>query len=108
MDREPEAHPARSAVRGKLILLSVVLLLIGGLWLFAAPLGWSRDRVLWVGFGGFLAIMTLSRPWWFWEDYRARWLRKLIGDEPTAAFYLLIAGAMLWVGLFTDWHFGRR
>jgi hypothetical protein len=33
---------------------------------------------------------------------------KLIGDESTAVLYLLVAGAMLWAGLFTDWHCGRR
>jgi hypothetical protein len=70
--------------------------------------GWSRDRALWVGFGAFLAIMTAIQPWWFWEHYKARWLRELIGDEATAMVYLLLAGVMLWVGLFTDWSFGRR
>jgi hypothetical protein len=52
--------------------------------------------------------MTLARPWWFWENYRARWLRGLIGDEPTAGLYLVIAAAMIWVGLFTEWTFGPQ
>jgi hypothetical protein len=39
---------------------------------------------------------------------RARWLRELIGDEPTALLYLVVAGVMVWVGLFTDWTFGRH
>jgi hypothetical protein len=54
-----------------------------------------------------LAIL-LTRPWWFWENYRARWLRNCIGDPPTAALYLALSGAMVWVGLYTDWTFGRR
>ena len=33
----------------------------------------------------FLAVMTLTRPWWFWENYKAWWLRGLIGDEATAS-----------------------
>jgi hypothetical protein len=30
------------------------------------------------------------------------------GDEATAVVYLPLAGVMAWVGLFTDWSFGRR
>jgi hypothetical protein len=58
--------------------------------------------------GGLLAVMTLTRPWWFWENWRARWLRDLIGDEGTAFVYLALAAVMVWVGLYTDWTFGRR
>ena len=99
---------APSARRGGLILLTVSLLLLGGLWLLADALDWGRDRALWAGLGIFLMIMTVTRPWWFWENYRARWLRGLIGDEPTTLLYLALAGVMVWVGLFTDWPFGRR
>jgi hypothetical protein len=52
--------------------------------------------------------MTLTRPWWFWENWKARWLRGLIGDGATAVVYLALAAAMVLVGLSTDWHFGRR
>ena len=90
------------------VLLLVSLLVLGGLWGLAGPMGWGRDRTLWVGLGTFLAVMTMTRPWWFWENYKARWLRELIGDEPTALVYLLLAGVMVWVGLFTDWRFGRH
>jgi hypothetical protein len=64
--------------------------------------------MLWVGLGLGLTLMTVTRPWWFWENYKARWLRELIGDGTTTAFYLLVAAAMVWVGLFTDWKFGRH
>jgi len=102
---EPAEHSPR---QGGLILLSVSLLLLGGLWVLSGALGRGRDRGLWVGLGAFLALMTITRPWWFWENYKARWLRRLIGDEPTALVYLALAGVMVWVGLFTDWSFGRR
>lgn len=105
---ESARGPQRSAWRGGLILFAVSLLSLGALWAAAGMLGWQRDRVLWVGFGGFLAIMTLARPWWFWDNYKARWLRDLIGDEPTAGIYLALAAVMIWVGLFTEWTFGRR
>lgn len=98
----------RSALRGGLILIIVALLALGTLWIAAAEFGWPRDRALWVGIGLCLAVMTLTRPWWFWENYKARWLRRLIGDEPTAGIYLVLAAAMVWVGLFTEWTFGRR
>ncbi len=63
---------------------------------------------MWLGGGAFLVIITLARPGWFWDNYRTRWLRSLVGDEATAACYLVLAGVMVWVGLFTDWTFGRQ
>jgi len=98
----------RSRGRGVLILTAISLLTLGALWLAALHEAWAPDRVLWIGFGGFLALATLIRPWWFWDNYKARWLRELIGDEATALFYLAVSAAMVWVGLFTDWRFGRR
>jgi hypothetical protein len=98
----------RSELRGRLILFAVSLLSLATLWIAAAELGWRRDRALWVGLGCFLAGMTLVRPWWFWENYKARGLRGLIGDGPAAGIYLAVAAVMIWAGLFTDWTFGRR
>jgi hypothetical protein len=106
-DAEPPA-PARSRGRGALILFAVSGAVVGSLVVAAPAAGWARDRTLWVGVGGFLAVMTLTRPWWFWENWRARWLRNLIGDEGTAFVYLALAAVMVWVGLYTDWTFGRR
>ena len=94
--------------RGGVILFAVMLLLMGMLWATAAELGWNRDRVLWVGLGAFLVLMTISRPWWFWENYKARWLRDSIGDGPTVVVYLAFSAVLVWVGLYTDWTFGRR
>ncbi|HKT59206.1 MAG TPA: hypothetical protein VJQ46_04100 [Gemmatimonadales bacterium] len=97
----------RGGAVGGLILLLVSALSVAILWIGATRLGWPRNRTLWVGLGAFLALVTLVRPWWFWENYRARWLRGLIGDEPAAGLYLAIAAAMIWVGLFTEWTFGH-
>ena len=68
---------------------------VGLLYAFSSTFGWPRDRTLWVGLGGALGLLTLLRPWWFWDNYRARWLRNLIGDEPTAGLYLAVAAAMM-------------
>ena len=104
---EPDAaEPSKRPVVGGLILFLVCALSAAVLWLGATDLGWPHDRTLWVGTGAFLAVMTLARPWWFWEDDRARRLRELIGDEPTAGLYLVIATVLIWVGLFTEWAFG--
>jgi hypothetical protein len=102
------APPRRSEVQGNLILLGVSLLSVVVL-LGAAHAGVGEEnRMLWVGLGLGLTLMTVTRPWWFWENYKARWLRELIGDGATTAFYLLVAAAMVWFGLFTDWTFGRH
>jgi hypothetical protein len=110
-DSTPEPHRAesdRSGFAGALILMLVAGLSVGLLYASSSTFGWPRDRTLWVGIGGGLAVLTLLRPWWFWDNYRARWLRGVLGDEPTAGLYLAIAVAMIWVGLFTQWTFGRR
>jgi len=100
--------PDRRGRAGGLILFVVSIFSAAALYVGAEVLGWPRDRTLWVGIGAMLALMTLARPWWFWENYRARWLRGLIGDEPTAGLYLALAAAMMWVGLFTEWTFGPQ
>jgi hypothetical protein len=105
-DASARREPGRSGPIGAIILLLVLSLSIAILWIGATELGWPRHRTLWVGVGSFLAVMTLLRPWWFWDNQRARWLRGLIGDEPTAGLYLAVAAAMIWVGLFTEWSFG--
>lgn len=106
-----EARPAeerpRAGWRGGLVLLVVSFIVCGLLWSVSRVEGWSRDRVFWVGCGTFLGMLTLLRPWWFWENYKARWLRKAIGDEPTAIVYLVVSAICIWVGLNTDWTFGR-
>lgn len=97
----------RPSWRGALVLTGVSLLLLATLWALAGEHGWRTDRMLWIGSGAFLALMTVVRPWWFWEHHKAKWLRDLVGDEVTALLYLALAGLMVWVGLFTGWTFGR-
>lgn len=107
-DEDGPRRTAPGGAIGALILLLVFGLSLAILWIGATELGWPRHRTLWVGMGSFLALMTLARPWWFWENYRARWLRGVIGDEPAAGLYLVIAAVMIWVGLFTEWTFGPQ
>ena len=103
-----ESPPKRRGWRGPVTLLCVTMAVGGTLWVVAREEGWSPDRVIWAGGGALIAVLTLLRPWWFWENYRARWLRDTIGDEPTALLYLAVSAACLWVGFFTDGTFGGR
>jgi hypothetical protein len=105
---DPAEASERSAWRGGLTLFGVCLLLIVSLLVVAAKAGWARDRTLRIGVGTFLGLLTLTRPWWFWENWKARWLRGLIGDAATALVYLVLAAAMVWIGMYTDWTFGKR
>jgi hypothetical protein len=104
----PSDERARNRWQGNLLLFLLSIGLVVSVLLAAELAGWNRDRALWISVGSFLGLMTLLRPWWFWENYRARWLRNLIGDEATMVVYLGIAAIMVWVGLNTDWTFGRR
>jgi hypothetical protein len=67
-----------------LTLFAVIVLLLVGLLVVSARAGWPRDRALWIGVGTLLALLTLTRPWWFWQNWKARWIRGLIGDAATA------------------------
>jgi hypothetical protein len=98
----------RSSWRGGLTLFAVSLLLLVVLLVVAGKAGWPRDRALWIGVGTLLGLLTLIRPWSFWESWKARWLRGLIGDAGTALVYLALAAAMVWIGMNTDWTFGKR
>jgi hypothetical protein len=106
-DTKPADERPRAGWRGGFVLLAVSFTVGSLLWFVSRLEGWSRDRVFWVGCGAFLGVLTLLRPWWFWENYKARWLRNAIGDEPTAIFYLVVSAICIWVGLNTDWTFGR-
>lgn len=91
------------------MLLTVsALASLAGAYVWGLSAALSFDRSAWIGFGVFLVVMTVARPWWFWEHYKARFLRRLVGDELVIAFYLVVGFAMIWVGLFTTWTFGRR
>lgn len=102
-----DGRPPTAGWRGGLILVAVSLGTLGGLWALAGGFGWNRDRTLWIGMGALLSLMTIARPWWFWENYRARWLRDAIGDGPTILIYLAMSALLVWVGLYTTWTLGR-
>jgi hypothetical protein len=93
---------------GGLLRFAAALATVSALVASAALFGWPRDRTLWVGVGTLLAVLTLSRPRWFWENWKGRMLRNLIGDAATTALYLVIAAAVAWIGLTTEWKFGRH
>lgn len=107
MSANPD-RPDGNGCQGNLILLALCLLTLTAATVLAPAAGWTRDRAFWVGLGTALGVLTLTRPWWFWENYKARWLRGLIGDAATSLVYLALAAAMVWIGLATDWTFGRR
>jgi uncharacterized membrane protein len=98
----------RNSWRGRLLGVLFSVGLVGIVLTVVRIEGWNRDRAMWLAFGGFLGAMTILRPSWFWENYKARWLRNAIGDGATAAVYLAFAALMMWIGLNTDWGFGRR
>jgi len=101
-------NTGRSGWWGRVVGVLVSVGMVGSVLAVARIAGWNRDRAMWVAFGGFLGLMAILRPFWFWESYRARWLRNVIGDGATAAVYLAFAAIMAWIGLNTDWGFGRR
>jgi hypothetical protein len=92
---------------GSLLLMVSALASIAAVYAIGLPTV-NLNRAVWTGFGLFLLAMTVTRPWWFWEHYKARMLRRLIGDGPVIVSYLGLAAAMIWIGLFTDWTFGKR
>lgn len=107
-DAEDGEPPRYRWFRGSMLLTVSALASLAGAYVWGLSAALSFDRSAWIGFGVFLVVMTVARPWWFWEHYKARFLRRLVGDELVIAFYLVVGFAMIWVGLFTTWTFGRR
>ena len=60
------------------------------------------ERTLLIGFGIGLAWGATAKPWWFWEHWKAQFLRKLIGDNAVVALYLVMALLLLYAAVFGD------
>ena len=91
-----------------LIATTIAVACIAGLALFATMTGAGFGRVACTGLGAFLAYCTLFRPRWFWEHGRARAARALFGDAGTALIYLVVAAALLGLGLFARMPLGPQ
>ncbi len=57
------------------------------------------DAAFWFEAGVLFAILTLTRPWWFWNHPKAMWLRDIIGDKATIVLYLIVAGGIMVVSV---------
>jgi hypothetical protein len=60
------------------------------------------ERTVLVGFALGLAWVTARKPWWFWDHWKAHFLRRLIGDTATTVAYLAIAILLLYLGLLGE------
>ena len=43
---------------------------------------------------------AVTKPAFFWEHRKSRFLRGILGDSGTAAFYVAVALFLAWVGIF--------
>jgi hypothetical protein len=80
--------------------LAVVGLFTAGVGLQAIA-GVAQERTWLVGMGLILALLTWTRPEWFWEHPKAQFLREFIGDRLTMLAYAAIALALVYVGIAT-------
>ena len=95
MDRDPRAS---ITVGGLLAAVKFALPLLGGLVaLVAIPAALSAWRKLdfasmyWIALGLTLAGLTLTRPWWFWYQPRAQFVKLFLGERGTIVAYLFVA-----------------
>ena len=54
--------------------------------LVAHALRLDEDVVLGFSMSAALGALTIVRPWWFWQDRRARWARELMGIVQQSVF----------------------
>lgn len=45
----------------------------------------------------FMLVGTIFKPRYFWDNYRAKALRKVIGDRGTEIIYYIISFAMIYL-----------
>ena len=78
-----------------------VVLFVG--WQLRVTIGVPFWSTFLASFAGIVGWGTWRRPWWFWEDWRAKWLRGLIGDRWARLVYagaaILLAIGAVQVGL---------
>ena len=48
----------------------------------------------------FTAWGAITKPAFFWEHRKARFMRGILGDAGAAAFYIAIALFFAWLGVF--------
>ena len=75
------------------VVIGPIALVIASV-MVAHALRLDEDVVLGFSMTVALSTLTIVRPWWFWQDRRARWARKLIGDRATIGVYLLVAAGI--------------
>jgi uncharacterized membrane protein YecN with MAPEG domain len=49
------------------------------------------EAILVITLGLVVAALTITRPSFYWESRRARFMRRIIGDRATVVLYLVIA-----------------
>jgi hypothetical protein len=64
------------------ILVGVLLKVLFGLAIWSTVIGAHAAAVAWGNW---------RRSWWFWEDWRAQWLRGIIGDAGARFVYAIAA-----------------
>lgn len=57
------------------------------------------EAVMLLLLGSLTIGLTYYKPRWYWEHYKARFLRKCLGDRATALVYYTIGAICLAIGL---------
>lgn len=65
----------------------------------------SRSVVAMLGAG--IVAVTLARPFWFWEQPKARFMRDLVGDRVTFVVYIATGVIIFGLALFGVGDWGR-
>ncbi len=92
-------HRGPTLRRGLLIATALFLVFAALARALAVYAGISEDRTLVAGFGLALGWCTLRKPWWFWDHWKAGFVRGLIGDQATTIVYLVFAALLLYAAL---------
>ena len=92
-------HRGPTLRRGLLIATALFLVFAALARALAVYAGISEDRTLVAAFGLALGWCTLRKPWWFWDHWKAGFVRGLIGDQATTIVYLVFAALLLYAAL---------
>jgi hypothetical protein len=79
--------------------LAVIVFGIGLAFQVSSRFGVDLDAALGFEVGLLLAIVTIKRPWWFWNHPKATFLRDIVGDTATIIVYLAIAAAFMFISV---------
>ena len=90
------------ALKVGLLILAAIIAFVGSVVAVSSWFHSDFDGTFWIGGGVVLVVLTLVRPWWFWDHPKALLARKLLTDRGAFLTYVAVAAVIISIGIRRD------